>query len=79
MKSYDTYDVVKKLLCEINPVGETNEDNKRFENLQETIDLVRMLIYNIREVSVNKDRHEHSMREAGFKAQSFMNELGIKS
>lgn len=79
MRTYDTYDVVKKLLGEINPVGEYNEDNERFDNLEETIDLTRKLIYNIREVSFNKTRYEHSMREAGVKAQSFMNELGLKN
>ena len=27
-------DILKKLLGEIEPVGETNEDNKRFNNIQ---------------------------------------------
>ena len=37
-------DVVKKLIGKINPIGETNTDNERFENLKAMCELVNNLI-----------------------------------
>ena len=34
------YDVVKKLIGEVRPVGETNEDNRRLENLKALCELM---------------------------------------
>jgi len=69
------YDVVKKLIGEIEPVGETNTDNKRYENLTKTIELVDLLIDNIIDVSVYSARTEHSMNKVGKKAAEYLLQL----
>ncbi|GAI86093.1 unnamed protein product, partial [marine sediment metagenome] len=38
------YTVVKKLIGNINPVGETNTDNERFENLKIICELTNKLL-----------------------------------
>ena len=37
-------DIIKKLIGNINPIGETNTDNERFENLKELCYLVQNFI-----------------------------------
>ena len=67
----DIYKVVKKLIGEIDPVGETNEDTKRLENLEETIELIKSLLSDIESVSINRNRQEYSMKEIGITAYNF--------
>lgn len=71
------YDVVKKLIGNIQPIGETNEDGRRLENLDEAFDVVENLVDNLKDVSSNADRVEHSMKEAGEKAENFLIKLFI--
>ena len=72
------YEVVKKLIGEIKPIGETNEDDRRFRNLQEMTELVRNLLLDIDNVSAYKDRIEYSLNKAGKFASEFFDECGIK-
>ena len=69
------YDVVKKLLGDISPVGETNTDNDRYDNLKETIELVDSLLENIYEVSFFENRVEYSMKRSGELASKFLKGL----
>jgi hypothetical protein len=71
----EMYDVVKKLLGEINPIGETQTDNARFENLKATVKLVDGLLFDIDRVTCNKTRHEHSMKRAGEFASKFLEDI----
>ena len=72
------YDVVKKLIGEINPVGETYEDSVRYANLIAMTELVDKLIYDIDHVAtVNKERIEFSRKQAGKFASKFLDDLGI--
>lgn len=71
----DVYEIVLKLIGPINPIGETNTDRVRYENLQQTIDLVDRLILNISHVSDNRNRPEYSLSNAGKKAYQFLQEL----
>lgn len=66
------YDIVKKLSGPIDPVGETNADNQRFENLDATIDLVDRLIADLAESAKAKDRQEASMAAIGRKSHRFL-------
>ena len=68
-KYMTNYDVVKKLIGEIDPVGETNTDEKRFVNLDETIKLIDQLITDVIFVIPNENRSEFSMKRAGQKAK----------
>ena len=74
----DVYEVTKKLIGPIEPVGETQTDAKRYENLKDMIDLTESLIAEIGDVArFNKDRHEHSMSQAGKRAHKFFADQGI--
>ena len=69
------YDVIKKLIGPINPVGETNEDNRRFANLEEMTTVVNKLLYDIYQVSKEKDRQEYSIKRSGQYADKFLKEV----
>jgi hypothetical protein len=68
-------DIVKKLIGPIQPVGESNEDRKRLENLNEFITLADEMIIKLKDVAENSDSHEHSVALAGDTAKKFLNEL----
>jgi len=75
----ELYEVVKKLVGEIDPIGETNEDDRRFENLKEMTELVDKLLSDIDDVGMlNKDSHEHSVKRASNFAIKFFNKIGIE-
>jgi len=69
------YDVVKKLIGEITPVGETNEDNKRFENLQAMCRLMDEIDTTIQDlVCTYRNHNEYSIK----KSVDFANKFLIK-
>ena len=73
------YEVVMKLIGEVDPVGSTEIDNSRYANLKELTLLVDKLVFDIdRIASGNKDRQEFSMRRAGEHCDEFLNSLGIE-
>jgi hypothetical protein len=71
------YKVVKKLVGAVEPVGETTEDDRRFDNLQVMTELVDLLLSDIDSVAQNKNRGEYSMKRAGVFASDFFTRLGI--
>lgn len=71
----EMYDVVKKLLGPIEPVGETNTDDKRYKNLEDTITLIDKLLFDINQITPNATRDEASMKKAGKKAIQFLSEI----
>lgn len=74
------YDIVKKLVGNITPVGDTNIDKERFENLKNMVDLVDKLLTDIDYVAfTNLNKQEYSMGKAGSLANDFLNRLGIKN
>jgi len=74
----DVYEVTKKLLGPIDPIGETRTDDERYENLKATILVVDKLLSDIDDVAYqNKDCHEHSRKRAADEAAEFFNKLGI--
>lgn len=72
-------EIVTKLIGEIRPVGETNTDNQRLENLKVLCGLVEDLAWEIYRVGYDfKDRQEWSLKQASDYAQNFLsNTLGI--
>lgn len=57
--------LVKALTGEIQPVGETNEDNKRYENLKVLGDVVEALACEISEVDYkNAGMSQYSIKRA---------------
>ena len=58
-------DIVNKLVGEVEPIGETNEDEKRYANLKVLGKLTEGLLQQLYEVSENKDHFEGSRIRAG--------------
>lgn len=71
----DYTEIVGKLIGEINPVGETYEDNRRYENQNEIIELVANLIEKLASNAKLSTRHEYSISRAGKRALSFLTGL----
>jgi len=71
----DVYAVVTKLIGRVSPVGETNEDERRFENLKKLTELVDALLMDINDIAINRNRVEYSIKKAGVFANEFMEEL----
>ena len=69
------YEVTKRLCGMIEPQGEGNIDEVRFQNLQDTIDVTEALIDDIILVARHKDRSEFSMSKAGIEADKFITRL----
>ena len=75
MKTYKTIEVIDSLIGAIHPVGETNEDDVRYENLQELIEVVSEYISRIENVAEQKDSTAYSLSRAGKRAYEFRNSL----
>lgn len=68
----ELHEIVKKLVGEIKPIGETTEDDKRFENLKVMTNLISTLLDDIDEVASGKKRYEYSIKHAGEFADKFL-------
>jgi hypothetical protein len=78
MNAKDIYNVVTKLIGDIRPIGETNIDNDRFENLKIMTGLVDKLLSDIDEITYHyKNNHQYSMKRAADFASKFYDHLGI--
>ena len=73
-------DVVRKLVGPIEPVGETNTDNARFENLKTLCNIVESLVCDIDRVTYNNiNAPEYSRKRAAEYAFKFETDtLGMK-
>lgn len=71
----DYYEIVKKLVGPIKPVGETHTDDKRYINLEKTIGLISELLADIKDLEYYAKRQEWSMKKAGKRAEKFFNEI----
>lgn len=73
------YEVITALVGPIDPIGETNADNKSFENLKTLTKVTDRLIFDIDRVGYNyKNNHQHSMKKASEFAVKFLNELALE-
>jgi hypothetical protein len=79
-KQFTVIEIVENLVGKIVPVGETNEDEIRFENLKVMCDLANSLISKIDDVACkDKDSHEFSVKRAAEYATRFLTEqIGIQ-
>ena len=63
--SDEVADIVMKLIGEIEPVGETYEDDARFHHLTLLLSTLDILIDEVRFILPNIERHEFSMNRIG--------------
>ena len=67
--------IIKKLIGEIKPIGESNTDEIRLKNLKKTCSLVEDLLDEIHSVSKDKNRQENSIKIAGMYADDFIKQI----
>ena len=71
--------VIEKLIGPIKPIGESDTDRIRLQNLKELTDLLNYFILEIDEIATsNKDRQESSMQLIGEHCAKFLDDLGIE-
>lgn len=71
-------EIFDKLCGKIMPVGETNEDNKRYENIQNYYEALSFIISALRNASEYKDRQEYSMQKIGKECYDILKEYGLE-
>lgn len=75
MRQLNTKDIVKKIIGNTAPVGDSSVDHERHQNLREKIELTKSLIDDLKAVASYKDEQEFSVRESGRMAHDFITEL----
>lgn len=73
--STDIANVVMRLNGEIAPIGETNTDSKRYNNLISLEDTIDMLLSEMNNVCKYSNRPEYSMSKAGTQSLRWFQEL----
>lgn len=68
----EIYDIVRKLIGPIEPLGDSSRDDKRLANLKNTIDLVDKLLGDISTVASWKNHYAGSISKAGKCAAEFI-------
>lgn len=74
-------EIVEKLIGPIRPIGKSEVDSERFENLKEMCELVNNLVQKIDAVEYdNRGAHEYSVKQARDYAGKFLTDtLGISN
>ena len=68
-------DMVMRVVGPIEPTGEHYTDKERLQNLENLLELVDRLVFNIDQLRVFADRPEASIALIGKRARSFMEDL----
>ena len=71
-------EILKKLLGEIEPVGETNEDNKRFNNIQNYYETLSFILAQLSDASRYKDKPQASLQRIGEECYDILKEYNIE-
>lgn len=74
----DNYEVIKKLIGKIYPVGESHTDEIRYENLLEMLSLIDRLLFDVNTVANHRTNHQASMAKAGKRAKEFLNDIALQ-
>lgn len=74
----EVYDVVMKLIGPVRPIGESNEDGRRYENLKNLTHLMDQIHSTIDEIAYTcKNDHRFSIKRAGEHCDEFLTNIGI--
>jgi len=74
-EAINVYEVVRKLIGPIYPVGETHTDDKRFENLKEMTALIEDLVQDLFGLDAERASHQFSVKRAADYASDFVKNL----
>jgi len=72
---YSITDVIKIVIGQIEPIGETYADEKRYNNLQQMEVLIENLIAEVGKTSLERDRYESSVKKIGEEATKFLKKI----
>ena len=75
MKMLAVHEVVRALIGKIKPVGKTETDGIRLDNLEQMIATVDILLDDILEVATLSDKPEYSVSRAGKRAEDYLSML----
>lgn len=75
MKQLTTREIVDQLIGGVSPTGETTEDTRRYDNLEELIQLTDSLLETIEGVAECRVNQQHSMKVLGEKAYRYRKNL----
>ena len=78
MNAETIYDVVRKLIGQIEPYGDTNIDHERFGNLKIQEELIDYLIDDIANNIPFAKRVEFSLHSSGVESIEYLNEVALK-
>jgi hypothetical protein len=71
------HEIIKKLVGDVMPLGDSSRDSERLKNLETLCGLTNRLITRIEEISIRcKGSHEDSVQRIGNTANKFINQLG---
>lgn len=68
-------DVIRKLIGNINPAGDSSRDGERFDNLKAMCELVEDLLSDINFVAGESNAYQSSIRTMGEYAKKFIENL----
>ena len=68
-------EIVDKLTGPIQPVGESNVDHARLENIDKVIELTESLVNDLIRVAQYATRYEASMKAIGVRARTALREI----
>lgn len=71
------YEIVKRLIGKIEPLGCSDRDLEHLRKLEETCDLISQLIADVEFVARYRDSKEYSVSQAGKFAHRFLEENGL--
>jgi len=67
--------ILMTLIGEVEPIGETNTDNDRYQNLIQLEGVIEHLLEEIEKVAKYSDRVEYSMSKAGKQSVIWLSEI----
>ena len=67
--------ILMTLIGEVEPIGETNTDNDRYQNLIQLEGVIEHLLEEIEKVAKCSDRVEYSMSKAGKQSVIWLSEI----
>jgi len=70
-------EILKKLLGEIEPYGDTTIDGKRYLNIQNYYEALCFIVAKLKASAKLKDRQQYSIKQIARECQDILQEFGI--